>query len=452
MMSALILISGTDNAVSQDTASTNILTLEQMLRQVYLNNPLLKASQAELRATHELYPQALAGWRPTILAESSIYNSDAETDPHSHSGGATTKDITLGVEQPLFRGGKTMAETSRAQSLVKAAYARLLQTEQDIFLQSATAYLDVIRDQTLAQLSVNNESRLNEELNATRNRLDIGDVTNTDLQQAQARLARARAESIAAHGNLESSRAAFEQVAGFTPAETLVFPAWHFEFPPTLDEIIARAEQENFEIRVAKDRREAALDDIDNARGDLLPQVSAFASYNRQFDPQPGQLDEAQTQTLGVRARLAIYEAGLIRSRVSGAKNTATQREHEITQARRSVREGIVRNWQTLTAAQAEITARTAEADATRLARDGVREEARLGERTVIDVLDADQEVLDAEAAVVHARRNAYVASFSLAASLGMLQPERMGMADIAYYAGPHYFATADKIINMEAE
>jgi TolC family type I secretion outer membrane protein len=405
-----------------------------------------------LRAAHELYPQALAGWRPTLFAESSLYNSDIDTDPRTAGGDTTTKDITLSLEQPLFRGGKTTAETAHAQSLVKAAYARYLQTEQDVFLQAAAAYLDVIRDQTLVQLSLANENRLNEELTATQNRFDIGDVTNTDLQQAQARLARARAESISARGNLEVSRAAFEQATGFTPNEALAFPDWHFSFPATLDEMVARAEGNNFELRAAKDQREAALDNIDIARGDLWPQVAAFASYNNQYDPQPGLFDETGTQSVGVRARIAIYEAGLTRSRVRGAKNTATQRKHEIIQTRRMVREDIVRNWQTLTAARAEITARNAEAGAARAARDGVREEARLGERTVLDVLDADQEVLDAEAAVVRARRNAYVASFSLAASLGMLQPERMGMADIAYYAGPHYFATADKIINMEAE
>lgn len=453
MLSVSIFIFSQNPAAAQDiNPSAPVLTLEQVLRQVYITNPALKAGQAELRAAHELYPQALAGWRPTLFAESSIYNSGIETDPRTAGGGATTKDITLSLEQPLFRGGKTTAETARAQSLVKAAYARYLQTEQEVLLQTATAYLDVIRDQTLAQLSLANENRLNEELTATQNRFDIGDVTKTDLQQSQARLARARAESISARGNLEVSRASFEQAAGFTPAETFVFPGWHFSFPATLDEMVARAEQANFEIRAAKDQREAALDDIDSTRGDLWPQVSAFASYNNQYDPQPGLLDETQTQTVGVRARLAIYEAGLIRSRVRGAKNTATRREHEITQTRRTVREDIVRNWQTLTAAQAEITARNAEADAARAARDGVREEARLGERTVLDTLNADQEVLDAEAAVVRARRNAYVASFSLAASLGMLQPERMGMADIAYYAGPHYFDTADKILNMEAE
>ncbi len=312
--------------------------------------------------------------------------------------------------------------------------------------------MDVIRDRTLLNLRLNNERILGEELNAVRERHTAGDVTQTDVRQAEARLARARAEHVAASGQLDSSRAAFEEVVGFVPDKTLYVPGRVFVFPAAIGEMIAKAEKENPGLAASVNQHEAAVNDVDARFSDLLPQVSAFASYNKQFDPQPGVVDESETQTIGVRAKIPLYEAGAVRSRVREAKSIASQRYQEVSERRRLIRQDIMSNWKTLESARAEIAARIAEVDAARAALEGVREEAKMGERTVLDVLDADQDVLGAEAALARAHRDKVVASYALAGALGWLLPEKMGMADIAYQPGPHYRAMSRKIFSMNAE
>ncbi len=386
-------------------------TLEKILRHVYIYNPSLEASRAELRATHELYPQALAGWKPIVEAETSVYASDVESSNFSGADGATTKEIDLSITQPLYRGGMTEAETNRSYSLIKAGFGRLLQKEQEVLLNAATAYMDVIRERTLLNLRISNEKILEQELAAVKERFTAGDVTQTDVRQAQARLARAKAEHVAASGRLEDSRAAFERVVGFAPDETLYIPGMVFPFPPAIKDMITHAEEENPALATSKSQQEAAENDIRLRWGELLPQVSAFATYNKQFDPQPGLVDESETKTIGVRAKILFYEAGSVRSRVREAKSTASQREQEVSQIRRAIREDIASNWSTLLSARAEISARQEEAEAARAAVEGVREEARMGERTVLDILDADQDVLSADAALARAHRDEVVAS-----------------------------------------
>jgi outer membrane protein len=200
-------------------------------------------------------------------------------------------------------------------------------------------------------------------------------------------------------------------------------------------------------------QHEAAQNDINARFSELLPQVSAFASYNKQFDPQPGVIDESETKTIGVRAKIPLYEAGFVRSRVREAKSISRASAiRKSTNSRRLIRRDITDNWKTLESARAEIAARNVEADAARAALEGVREEAKMGERTVLDLLDADQDVLSAEAALAHAHHDEVIASYALAAAIGWLLPEKMGMADIAYQPGPHYRAMSRKIFSMNPE
>lgn len=428
----------------------NSFTLEKILRHVYLYSPVLESSRDELRASHELTSQALTGWKPTLGAEASLYSSRTDSSNLSGADGAITKEVELTLSQPLYRGGRTKAATARAQELVKAQYGRLLQSEQQTMLRAATAYMNVIRDRTLLNLRIGNEEALQQELNAVNERFKAGDLTTTDRKQAEARLARAQAEHVAASGQLENSRAEFEQVVGFLPDETLYISAPPFNFPPAVEDMIRSAEEGNPALETSKRQKEAAEKDINVLFGELLPEVSAFATYNKQYDPQPGIVDDSETRTIGIRANIPLYEAGAKRSKVREAKSVASQREQEINQQRRLLREEISRNWSTLLSARQEIAARTIELEAAKAALDGVREEAKMGERTVLDILDADQDVLSAEAAKARAHRDEIVASYALAASLGWLIPEKMGMADIAYQPRSHYRAMKDKILSMD--
>jgi TolC family type I secretion outer membrane protein len=304
----------------------------------------------------------------------------------------------------------------------------------------------------LLNLRIGNEEILGQELEAVKERFKAGDVTSTDLKQSEARVARSKAEYVAASGQLENSRAEFERVVGFAPDDTLYIPAQPFDFPPGLEDMVKSAESGNPALETSRQEQAAAQKDVDQRFGELLPEVLAYATYNKQYDLQPGIVDDSETKTIGIRAKVPLYEAGTVRSKVREAKNIASQREQQVSQQRRLLREDIARNWNVLMSAREEIAARQVELEAAQAAREGVREESKMGERTVLDVLDADQDVLSAEAAKARAHRDEVVASYALAASLGWLLPEKMGMADIVYQPGPHYRAMQKKIVSMDNE
>lgn len=423
---------GLPGAPSSSYRATDSLSLDDAFRHAYANNPDLQAAMAENRAVHELYPQAVAGWRPTLNAEASIYASDVDSSNFGRGDGATTKDLSLSLDQPIYRGGRTTAETARARHLIAASDARLREMQQVVFFNVAAAYMNVLRDQALLNIQQSNVSRLQTEFDAARERFSGGDVTRTDVSQAEARLAAAHSGYIAATAALEGSRAGFERETGFLPSSVMYYPTRDFGFPATLEEMIREAEENNPRLTSLEAQHEAALQDIKRNNADSLPQVSAFASYNQQYDPQPGIIDEAEVRMIGLRARLALYQGGADRARVREAKHTAMRRQYEAEGTRYSLREEITRNWRQYNAAMQEISARQKEVESTGAARDGVSEEARMGERTILDILDADQEILNAEAGLVRARYNAVLSSHALAASLGYLTPARMGIADDA--------------------
>lgn len=442
----------TDSAASADSTQEDVL-LEGILRHVYQNDPGLQASRAELKATHELYAQALAGWRPSVSAESSIYSTDLESNNFAQGTGATTKDVTVEVNQPVFRGGRTVAETDKAKNLIKAAYADYLMSEQKLIFETARAYMNVILSRRLLGLAQNNEDLLTAELKAVKERFSGGDLTKTDVSQTESRLARAQAERLSAWGDLEQSYTEFENIVGFAPSGTFYYPATDLGVSGSSPEqMMATAKEQSQMLKAAQFRHMAAQDDIDTNFRELMPQISAFASYNKQYDPQPGITAESESQTIGLRASLALYEGGSIRSRVRQSKNIAWQRFYDVKEAEQALHTDILKNWRALKTAEEEATLRAFEAKASRQALEGVRAEARLGERTVLDTLDAEQEILSAESGLVRARHAAVMASFSLAASVGVLTPEATGLGDLMYDPGDHYRRTGWKLFTTDEE
>lgn len=395
--------------------------ITDILRQVYTNNPTLKAAREELLATRELYPQARAGWLPSINAETSIFTSDIENSNFSAGSGATTKDITLSVDQPIWRGGRTFSETARAEALIKTGETILKQIEQDVFLEALTAYMNVLRDRELLNLRLHNEGILREELEASYQRKKYGEITNTDIQQARSRLSRAKSASITAKTNLEVSNAKFQRITGLTPPKKLMVPYIQFSFPNTLDDMLLLAEKRNPEIWIAKYEHRAAGHNSESTFRELMPQLSAFASHNKQYDPQPGTVNESQTQIVGLRATLALYQGGGTRSRIREARRAEKKRQHQIDEIRQRIKQEIASNKHSFLAAQTTTEIRKEEIESAEKALKGVREESTIGQRTVLDILDADQEVINAKIALSQARHDEIVAKFSLAASLGLL-------------------------------
>ena len=422
-----------------------------ILRHVYEHNPSLEAARAELDTVSELYPQALSGWRPSLKIESDIYSTNVESSNFGQTDGATTREVKFSVDQPIFRGGQTFAKTKKANSLIRAGYAVMLQSEQEIFLKAISAIADVVRDRTLISLRTDNEKLMIEELHAVRARIEGGELTKTDEKQAETRLARSVSEKIAAQAHLESSVARFEETIGYLPPDNMVFPDLIFIFPESQKEMISLAEQGNPAIQSARHKSFAADHEIDAVFRELMPQIHAFASYNKQYDPQPGIIDESEVQTIGVRASLLLYQGGNTRSRVREAKKIANKRVIEIAEIKRRIRQQIISNRNKLEAAKSEISSRSIEVEAAELAREGVRTEAQLEERTVLDILDADQELLDAQAALIAAKRDEVVRHYTLAADMGMLLPEKMGIARIDLAASENSYA-GDSLFSMNTD
>lgn len=402
--------------------------LVTLLTSVYQSNPSLQAARQEMKQTEELYPQARAGWLPNATVSTSLFSSNVESGNFSDGDGATTKNASLNINQPVWRGGRTSAEIARSRALIRAGKSLLSSREQALFLDAAIAYMDVLRDRQLLALRVDNEKLLGREYASARERRQIGDLTETDVQQARSRRAAATASRLIAEGQLQASEANFGRIAGYMPPASIDEPSLRFIMPETPAAMQAMAEQNNPDLAIELYEKTAAEAGVKATFRELFPQISAFATLNAERDPQPGLVDRAEDQTVGVRATLLLYDGGVIRSRVRQAKSAVKQQEYEIADVHRRIVADITTNWATWQAARAETIARQTEMQATEEALAGVREETMIGQRTLLDVLDADQERINAKTTYAIARRNEAVARFTLAVSLGLFTPENLGV------------------------
>jgi outer membrane protein len=259
-----------------------------------------------------------------------------------------------------------------------------------------------------------------------------GDVTSTDVAQAEFRLAQAEADLIAALGVFRIARASFEQVVGVIP-DRLTLPEQKFSFPVTIDESVTMAETYNPDVIAAEARHFAAKNNIDVEAGALLPEINLNAGLSMNRDGIGGINDRSDGGQVGVRASVPLYEGGAIRSRVREAKYTANELYMRTLEAKRAAREETVRAFENLNTARAELISRVAQVRAAEVARNGVRQEVDLGQRTILDALDAELEVRDAQIALIDAKRNEVVASFALASALGLLLPGNVGITDLVF-------------------
>ncbi len=399
------------------------ISLSQALRLAYLNNPALKSGRSDLQATQEELPQAKAGWKPIVTADADVTNNDSDSGDSDENN--TSKSASLTLTQPVYRGGRTVAQTASARAAIAARSQLLRAQEQDIFENAVIAYMDVLRDEALLDLQRQNSDLQSRQLKATSDRFEVGELTKTDVSQSEARVAEAEANVIDAQGNLNSSRAVFEQVIG-VPAGRLAPPDIRPDVPGTLADVTRQAEEASPLVLAASYTHNASEEDIKTILGELLPQVGFFASAGRTYDPPSGG-DDRNDRAIGLEASIPLYEAGAVRSRVRQAKHNANSRYLDILDTKRQVREAAIRNWEDLQAARAQIMSRTAQVEASRIAQEGVRQEAEFGARSVLDALDADQELLDAQVALVVARRDEVAAQFSLLATLGLLTPQTLG-------------------------
>ncbi len=428
-------------------------TLFEILAKTYENNPTLAAERAKLRATDEQVPQAVSGWRPTVTFTGDIGKRHLETSrsiPPTlvDNVNITPRSATLQVTQPLFTGGRVPARIRQAENVVESARARLTAVEQQVLLDAVTAYMDVVRDTAVLELNRSNEQVLTRQLEATRDRFEVGEVTRTDVSQAEARLARARADRIRAEANLEASRAAYRNIVGSDPVD-LVSPGAPPNLPASRDEALSRAATNNPNVRSAEFVERAAKDNVDAVTAELLPSISLNGVLSKRLE-QSSKRDDTEEVTVTARITVPIYQQGAVYSRVREAKQQQGQRRIEIETARRAAIQEATRAWEELLAARARIRQFESEVEANAIALEGTEQEARAGLRIVLDILDAEQELLDARVNLVRARRDEIVAGYQVLAATGDLTAKALGLGVSYYEPEEHYRAVRDKLFGTD--
>jgi len=434
-------------------------TLQEALAYAYANNPTLLAARAQLRAVDENVPQALAGWRPSVTINSTAGAVDLHTRQlarlgsqqvgvHNHiDTGLFTNSIT--VTQPIFRGGRTVASTRRAENQVLAQRARLLATEQQVMQDTVNAYVAVIRDQELLRLNINNEQVLTEQLRATNERFRVGEITRTDVAQAESRLAAARAARSQAEGNLQISRATFQRLVG-VPPQRLTAPQ-PLRLPiNSAQEAAQLAAVNNPNVVAALFDEAGARDNVDIQLSALLPQISvqgqAFRNDNSiTTGPHSRQIGSQVVASLTV----PIYQGGAEYSAVRQARQTVQQARQTVDDQRRTQVQAATQAWEQLQAARAQVESVRAAIRASEIALDGVQREAIVGSRTTLDVLNAEQELLNNRTNLVQALATVVSQSYTVAAAIGRLTAQDLGLPVEPYDMRAYYREVRNRWIGL---
>ncbi|OSQ43567.1 TolC family outer membrane protein [Thalassospira alkalitolerans] len=420
-------------------------SLEDALIKAYQSNPTLEAGRASLRASDEEVSQALSNWRPSVSlsGEAGIREFNTEVNSNETDNSLTPYTVGLDLTQPLYRGGRTVAQTDRAESRIRAARASLRSTEQDVMLQVATAYFNVLRDTAVVELNQNNVRVLERQLEATRDRFSVGEVTRTDVSQAEARLAGSKADLISAQGSLANTRAQYERLVGNKP-DNLEIPNSLAGLPTSVTDVLTIAQEQHPDVVQAQYTEDAAKSDIRLSEGALYPEVNLTAGLQRAHESTTEDLTSDSAEVLATIS-VPLYQKGAVYSSVRAAKQTAGQARVQIDEARRAVIENATSAWETLVTARASIESQQAQVSSAEVALDGVQREASVGSRTVLDVLDQEQELLQARVNLVGSRRDAAVAEFQVKAAMGALNAQVLGLPVEVYDTESNYNKVKDQ-------
>jgi outer membrane protein len=425
-------------------------TLESALAQAYRNNPTLNAQRASLRATDEQVPQALANYRPRVNA--SIDSGFQHFESISTTSGFLAKTNTnisprggnVGVVQTLYNGQRSGNLTRQAEASVLAGRETLRNAEQTALLDAATQYMNVLRDTAILDLQRRNVQVLQEQLKQARDRFNVGEVTRTDVAQSEARLAAAQSQVLSAEANLKASQAAYRRAIGVDPVNLRAGMPVDRLSPRSLDAAVEQGRNVHPTVTAAQYTVDAAQSAVKAAEGTLYPTVTLEGSVQRRWDVQPGVSDQLTGTVLG-RVAVPIYQGGSEYSIIRQTKETLGQRRIELDVQRDIVRATVFQWWSQLEATKAQIISAQAQVTATEVALNGVREEARVGQRTTLDVLNAQQELVNARVSLVTAQRDRVVASYTLLAAVGRLGPDVLSLPTETYDARVHYHQVRDK-------
>lgn len=426
-------------------------TLADALIAAYNANPELQAERARLRAVDEGVPIARAGWRPTVTVTGSWGYTERRASPSFALDPNQQLHPALGsvtATQTLFRGGRTLNSIRQAKAEVRAGRARLRGAEQRVLLDVVTAYLDVITDQSVVELNRNNFNVLKRQLEATRDRFKVGELTRTDVAQAEARLSRSSSSLTRSEADLIGSRSAYQRLVGTMPG-TLAPPPPLPPVPGSEEEALQIGLLENPDLVQARETEVAARFAVAVAKGALLPtiQVQGELSHSEETSTQSSQAGE---KSLVAQVVIPLYQGGAEWAQVRRARQSASQSLLEIANSERRVVEGVANTWEQLRAARAQIQSDQEQVRANEIAYDGVRQEAQVGSRTTLDVLDAEQELLDARVALVRSTRGEYIAAYNLLSATGRLSAQQLNLAVEVYDPTAYYRKVNRKLFGWD--
>jgi outer membrane protein len=397
-------------------------SLQDALVKAYQTNPQLLSERANLRATDEEVAQAIAQWRPRVTINGDYTRRHAETknDPLARITQRTESwGASVTATQTVFAGGRILAQRRQADAQVNAGRARLHSTEQSVFLGTISSYMNVVRDEAVLKLNEANVELLKKQLEAARARFDVGEITRTDVAQAEARHAAGTASKTSSEAALKASRLAYERAVGDAPGTLENRPA-----VPSVPETEAQAREvanaESPTLVAARANEDATRYGIDFAVGQMLPTVSVEASYGR--NGQERGLETIGDDTrLTARASVPLYQGGTEWSSIRQAKELNNKARLDVEDARRATDEAVQNAWESYRAAKASSSANREQVKASEIAFEGVQQELEVGSRTTLDVLDQQQELLNARVALVRSERDEVVAAYALLSAMGKL-------------------------------
>jgi outer membrane protein len=425
-------------------------TLERSLVQAYQNNPQLNAQRAIVRQTDEGVPQALSGYRPRVTATgdvgeqySSTYSRTATGGYQRQTGEVSPRGAAITATQTLYNGFQTANRTRAAESQISAARETLRLMEQTILLDAATAYMNLLRDGAILELQRRNVDVLQEQLRQARDRFNVGEVTRTDVAQAESRQAAGRSQLLTAEANVTTSRATYRRVMGVEAGKLSPGRPVDRLSPRQLDLAVAQGRAEHPNVTAAMYGIDVATLQVKIAEGALYPTFAVQANAQQRYDTTVSTLQSFQASIVGTLT-VPIYQGGSEYSVIRQSKETVGQRRLDLDTSRDQIQAVVVQSWGLLEAAKAQIQATQAQVNAAEIAVNGVREEARVGQRTTLDVLNAQQELVNARVALVTAQRDRVVASYTLLAATGGLSVQRLGLNAVIYDPRVHYHQVRD--------
>ncbi len=429
-------------------------SLNQALIEAYRKNPALNAARAGQRAVDENVPQALSGWRPTVSAQGTAGVTGSYS---AFPGGTSTyfnptsENLTIKLDQPVFRGFRTVEGTAYAEAQVKSGQQQLLATEEQILLNGIKAYVDTLRDRKILQIRQQNLGVLGAQAKASSERFKAGELTRTDVAQADSSVAAARSALALALANVKTSEATYAQYIGHAPGH--LNPAPLARAPASLEQAYEIAHETNPNILAAAQAADAAEHNIGVAKSGLLPQADLQGIYSITGTQNGAPTSPLTNSSLTVQGivTVPIYEGGQVYSQVRQAKQKASQSRLSVIDATRQVRAQVASTWESFVANKQSVAANVTAVSASQLAFDGVKQEYAVGSRSTVDVLNAEQSLLNAQIAVVSAQHDQLLASYQLQSAIGHLTARHMHLSPV-YDVKEYYNDVHDKWIGSDAE